>query len=125
MLLVKQQHRLYTTDRRGRNTLSGYLVTTYGFGTKKAEVICREYGYLPSTPLSRISSEKLNAINRVTKDNEAVQRELNVRGVSKKVKLGTTQGIRRRRGLPVRGQRTHTNASTSRKLNKGRVYDRS
>ncbi len=121
---MTQQYRHYMTDRRGRNTLSGYLVSKYGLGPKKAEVICREYGYLPTTPLVRISSEKLNSINRVTKETELVEQEFHTLRVSKKVKLGTTQGIRRRRGLPVRGQRTQTNASTSRKLNKGRVYDR-
>ena len=77
----KTQHRHYTTDRRGRNTLSGYLVTKYGLGTKKAEIICREYGYLPTTPLPRISSEKLNSINRVTKENEFVERELRTMSV--------------------------------------------
>jgi small subunit ribosomal protein S13 len=121
---MTQQHRYYTRERRGQNTLSGYLVAKYGLGTRKAEIICREYGYLPTTPLSMISSEKLSSMNRITKENEIVQRELNTISVSNKVKLGTTQGIRRRRGLPVRGQRTHTNASTSRKLNKGRVFDR-
>lgn len=109
------------TIRHSRNSLGGYLKLKYGIGNHLASHICKEFGYLSTTPIDKMSSEKIRRLNKYT--DPYGQRVLNqtVSHVSKKVKLGTTQGIRMRLGLPVRGQRTHTNRMRARRLNKSRI----
>jgi small subunit ribosomal protein S13 len=87
----------------------------YGIGPTKALDICTRLGIASERRVNQLSDDE------VLKIREMIDRELRVEGdlrreVSMNIKrlmdLGCYRGLRHRRGLPVRGQRTHTNART-------------
>ncbi len=90
------------------------LTSIYGIGRTRSARICATVGIAESAKLIDLSEEQVDAIrNEVAK--YAVEGDLR-REVSMNIKrlmdLGCNRGIRHRRGLPVRGQRTRTNART-------------
>lgn len=99
-----------------RKSLAGYLVNRHGIGISRSIDLCKELGFLPTRPSSKLSYQNLRQIDAKL-DIIATPRQVMLNNIKAKVQLGTNQGIRRRLGRPVRGQRTHTNASTARKLN--------
>ncbi len=86
----------------------------YGVGATSASSICEKTGITPSTKTIELSPEQLDSI-RAEVANLTVEGDLR-REVSMNIKrlmdLGCNRGIRHRRSLPVRGQRTKTNART-------------
>ncbi len=91
------------------------LTYIYGIGRSKAVEICGRAGVEGSTKTDHLSESE------VIKLREVIDRELKVEGdlrreVNQNIKMlmdiGCYRGLRHRRGLPVRGQRTHTNART-------------
>lgn len=86
----------------------------YGVGPTTAKSICDKTGIAPSTKTSELSTEELDAV-RAEVSTLTVEGDLR-REVSMNIKrlmdLGCNRGIRHRRSLPVRGQRTKTNART-------------
>ncbi len=87
----------------------------YGIGPTNAEQICTRLGIAPERRVNQLSDDEVLRIR------EIIDREFRVEGdlrreVSMNIKrlmdLGCYRGLLHRRGLPVRGQRTHTNART-------------
>jgi small subunit ribosomal protein S13 len=99
------------------------LTHIYGVGKARARKVCEAAGVKPTTKVKDLTETEVNAIrSQVTKF--AVEGDLR-REVSMNIKrlmdLGSWRGIRHRRGLPVRGQRTRTNARTRKGPRKGAV----
>src|SRR3972149_1146544 len=90
------------------------LMYIYGVGTTRSRDICKASGINPSTRVRELSEADLDRI-RSEMTNYTLEGDLR-RDVSMNIKrlmdLGTNRGIRHRRGLPVRGQRTRTNGRT-------------
>ncbi len=90
------------------------LTSIYGVGRTRARQICDAVGIATSTKIQELGEDTLEKI-RVEVGKYTVEGDLR-REVSMNIKrlmdLGTYRGIRHRRGLPVRGQRTKTNART-------------
>lgn len=90
------------------------LTHIYGIGRTRAVAICEAAGVEPSTKVKDLSEPEVEKI-RTLIANYSVEGDLR-REVGMNIKrlmdLGTFRGIRHRRGLPVRGQRTRTNART-------------
>jgi small subunit ribosomal protein S13 len=90
------------------------LRAIYGIGPTRAKTICAAVGISPTTKVKELSEDQLEAI-RAEVGNFAVEGDLR-REVSMSIKrlmdMGCFRGIRHRRSLPVRGQRTKTNART-------------
>lgn len=90
------------------------LTSIYGIGRSRAGKICADVGIEPTAKVQTLSEEQIDAI-RTEIAKYSVEGDLR-REVSMNIKrlmdLGTNRGIRHRRGLPVRGQRTRTNART-------------
>jgi small subunit ribosomal protein S13 len=90
------------------------LTAIYGIGKPTAINICKEVGIERTIKIKELTEEQLEAI-RVTIAKIVVEGDLR-REVSMNIKrlmdLGCYRGIRHRRGLPLRGQRTRTNART-------------
>lgn len=90
------------------------LRAIYGVGPTRAKNICAAVGISPSTKVKELSEDQLEAI-RAEIGNFSVEGDLR-REVSMSIKrlmdMGCFRGIRHRRSLPVRGQRTKTNART-------------
>jgi small subunit ribosomal protein S13 len=90
------------------------LQSIFGIGSTRSAEICSATGISPETKVRELSEEQLEQI-RSRIDGYTTEGDLR-REVSMNIKrlmdLGTNRGIRHRRGLPVRGQRTKTNART-------------
>ena len=90
------------------------LTYVYGVGRTRARNICQKLGLDPSTKISDLDEDQLELI-RTEIGNLLVEGDLR-REVATNIKrlqdLGTNRGIRHRRHLPVRGQKTKNNART-------------
>ena len=91
------------------------LTYIYGIGRTKAVEICENIGIPPERRVNDLTDDELMRIR------ESIDRDYQVEGdlrremamnIKRLMDLGCYRGIRHRRGLPVRGQRTHTNART-------------
>jgi small subunit ribosomal protein S13 len=91
------------------------LTYIHGIGYKTAETICTSVGIDLGRRVSDLSDSEVLAIREHIDANLTVEGDLR-REVQMNIKrlmdLGCYRGLRHRRGLPVRGQRTHTNART-------------
>ena len=87
----------------------------HGIGPKKAGEICEKVGITLDRRVSSLSDEEVLHIREAIDRDYVVEGDLR-REVAMNIKrlmdLGCYRGLRHRRGLPVRGQRTHTNART-------------
>jgi len=90
------------------------LTYIYGIGKPTAQKICVDAGLDPNTRVRSLTEDEINRI-RVEVDKLTVEGDLRrevQQDIKRKIEIGCLQGIRHRKGLPVRGQRTHTNART-------------
>ena len=91
------------------------LTYIYGVGLTRAQKVCNETGVDPSTRIRQLTDDEVTRIRRFIEANFEVEGDLRrevQQNIKRKIEIGSYQGIRHRRGLPVRGQRTHTNART-------------
>ncbi len=90
------------------------LTAIYGIGRTRAQEICKSAGVTPTSKIKDLAENEIEAL-RTEVAKFAVEGDLR-REVSMNIKrlmdLGCYRGIRHRRGLPLRGQRTKTNART-------------
>ncbi|MEI7618556.1 MAG: 30S ribosomal protein S13 [Actinomycetota bacterium] len=90
------------------------LTYIYGIGKPTAQKICVDAGLDPNTRVRSLTEDEVNRIRaeieKLTVEGD-LRREVQ-RDIKRKIEIGCLQGIRHRKGLPVRGQRTHTNART-------------
>jgi len=91
------------------------LTYIYGIGQTSASTILRETGIDPDTRVRDLTESEVVSLRDYIDSNYAVEGDLR-REVSQNIKrlmeIGCYRGLRHRKGLPVRGQRTHTNART-------------
>jgi len=91
------------------------LTYIYGIGLSKAQEILEGAGVNPDTRVRNLTEEEVVRLRDYIDKNLKVEGDLR-REVSQNIKrlmeIGCYRGLRHRRGLPVRGQRTHTNART-------------
>ena len=91
------------------------LTYVFGIGRSTAEQICEATGISESTRTRDLTDEEINKIRGYIDQNLKVEGDLKrevQQDIKRKMEIGSYQGIRHRKGLPVRGQRTHTNART-------------
>ncbi|MFP4074786.1 MAG: 30S ribosomal protein S13 [Actinomycetota bacterium] len=89
------------------------LTYIFGIGNTTAKKICAETGIDPSTRVRSLTDDEVARIRQFIETNYKVEGDLRrevQQNIKRKIEIGSYQGIRHRRGLPVRGQRTHTNA---------------
>ena len=92
------------------------LTYIYGIGRTTATKICKEANINPDTRVKDLTEDEVNAI-RAYIDPAHIMIEGDLRrertqNVKRLMDIGCNRGLRHRKGLPVRGQRTHTNART-------------
>ena len=90
------------------------LTAIYGVGRQTASEICVKVGITPSVKIKELTEEQLEAIRNVVSKMTVegdLRREVSM-NIKRLMDLGCYRGIRHRRGLPLRGQRTRTNART-------------
>ena len=91
------------------------LTYIYGIGNTIAATICEATGIDQSTRVRDLTDEEVNKILAFIDSGVKVEGDLRRevdQDIRRKMEIGCYQGLRHRRGLPVRGQRTHTNART-------------
>ena len=91
------------------------LTYIFGIGTTTAQKILETTGINPSTRVRELTEEEVSllreAIDKSVKVEGDLRREISL-NIKRLIEIGSYRGLRHRRGLPVRGQRTKTNART-------------
>ncbi|MCB9728044.1 MAG: 30S ribosomal protein S13 [Deltaproteobacteria bacterium] len=107
--------RIAGVDLPRRKQIWVALTYIYGIGRTTALKICEQAQVIPATRTELLGDQEVVRLRQIITDNYRVEGDLR-RDVSLSIKrlmdLGCYRGLRHRRGLPVRGQRTHTNART-------------
>jgi small subunit ribosomal protein S13 len=91
------------------------LTYIYGVGDKTAMDICKVAGIDPAVKAKDLSDDELSRIGTVIENSYAVEGQLRrqiQQNIARLKDIGCYRGIRHRKGLPVRGQNTRTNART-------------
>ena len=91
------------------------LTYIYGIGRSTAQQICQAAEIHPDTRVRNLSDDEVARLRGYIDANLRVEGDLRrevSQDIKRKMEIGCYQGLRHRRGLPVRGQRTHTNART-------------
>jgi small subunit ribosomal protein S13 len=91
------------------------LTYIFGIGKPTAQRICAELDLDPNQRVRNLTEEEVNRIRVWVDANLTVEGDLRrdvQQDIKRKIEIGCLQGVRHRKGLPVRGQRTHTNART-------------
>ena len=91
------------------------LTYVFGIGSTRAKKICIEAKIDPSKRVNSLSEQELTNVRDIIDKNFVVEGDLrreNAVNLKRLADLGCYRGLRHRKGLPVRGQRTHTNART-------------
>ena len=91
------------------------LTYIYGIGRTTAQKMCAELGLSPDARVRNLTDSEVNKIRMYIENNLTVEGDLRrdvQTDIKRKIEIGSYQGTRHRKGLPVRGQRTHTNART-------------
>ncbi len=91
------------------------LTYIFGIGSTTANRICNDTGLDRNTRVRDLTEEEVNRIRAWVDANITVEGDLRrdvQQDIKRKIEIGCLQGVRHRKGLPVRGQRTHTNART-------------
>jgi small subunit ribosomal protein S13 len=91
------------------------LTYLYGIGRTSATKICAEVGIDPSTRVRDLTEEEVAKIRDYIDANYTVEGDLRRerrQNIARLMEIGCYRGLRHRKGLPVHGQRTHTNART-------------
>jgi small subunit ribosomal protein S13 len=91
------------------------LTYIFGIGRTKAQEVCQATDIDINTRVRDLTDEEVVRLRTWIDANLKVEGDLRrdvSQDIKRKMEIGSYQGIRHRRGLPVRGQRTHTNART-------------
>ncbi|HWD24186.1 MAG TPA: 30S ribosomal protein S13 [Acidimicrobiales bacterium] len=91
------------------------LTYIFGIGLTRSKEVCQAAGVSVDTRVHALTDEEVVRLRSYIDANLKVEGDLRrdiAQDIRRKMEIGSYQGIRHRRGLPVHGQRTHTNART-------------
>jgi small subunit ribosomal protein S13 len=91
------------------------LTYIFGVGRTRSKEICDAVGISPNTRVRDLTEDEVAQLRSYVDQNLKVEGDLRrevAANIKRKVEIGSYEGLRHRRGLPVRGQRTRTNART-------------
>ena len=103
------------------------LTYIFGIGRTRAKSILHRAGVNADKKVSELSEEEVNKIRQIIEAEGSVEGDLRKEAsmnVKRLMEMGAYRGLRHRRGLPVRGQRTHTNARTRKGPRRGTVANK-
>jgi small subunit ribosomal protein S13 len=96
----------------------------FGIGNSRAAKILEKAGVDPFAKVSSLDEDQLNRIRQVIEEQGQIEGDLRKEvglNIKRLIEIQSYRGLRHRRSLPVRGQRTHTNARTRKGPRKGTV----
>ena len=97
------------------------LTILYGINEFQSKKICKNIGINPQITLNKLKNNHVNRLTIYINKNlkvEQLLKKLKKERLNELIEIKSNRGIRQSQGLPVRGQRTHTNAKTSKKSKK-------
>ncbi len=103
------------------------LTYIFGIGRTRSASILHRAGVDPEKKVADLSEEETNRIRQIIEDEGAVEGDLRKEvslNIKRLMEMGAYRGMRHRRGLPARGQRTHTNARTRKGPRRGTVANK-
>ncbi len=103
------------------------LTYIYGIGRTRAKSLCHRAGIDPNKKIADLSEDEVNRVRTILESEGSVEGDLRKEismNIKRLIEMGAYRGLRHRRGLPVRGQRTHTNARTRKGPRRGTVANK-
>jgi small subunit ribosomal protein S13 len=100
------------------------LTYIYGIGRPQSNQILSSTGVSPDTKVRELNDDEINKIRKVIEEQFRVEGDLRKEvsfNIKRLMEIGAYRGLRHRRGLPTRGQRTHTNARTRKGPRRGAI----
>ena len=100
------------------------LTYIYGIGRTRSKSLCHRAGVNPDKKVADLTEDEINRIRLILEGEGSVEGDLRKEismNIKRLIEMGAYRGLRHRRGLPVRGQRTHTNARTRKGPRRGAV----
>ena len=103
------------------------LTYIYGIGRTRAKSLLYRTGIDFNTKIGDLTEDQVNGIRQILEDEGSVEGDLRKEislNIKRHIEMGSYRGLRHRRGLPTRGQRTHTNSRTRKGPRKGTVANK-
>ena len=103
------------------------LTYIYGIGRTRAKSLLHRTGIDPNKKIADMTEEEVKHIRQILEEEGAVEGDLRKEvslNIKRHIEMGSYRGLRHRRSLPVRGQRTHTNSRTRKGPRKGTVTNK-
>jgi small subunit ribosomal protein S13 len=95
------------------------LMNIYGIGKFHSLLICKKLGFSKNLKVKNLSEEQINKLIKIIESLNiklvSDLKRLHLLNKKKLINIKSYRGLRRNQGLPIRGQRTHTNSKTARK----------
>ncbi len=107
--------RLLGIDIPGRKRLEYALTYIYGLGLTKSREVIAKAGLDPAQKADDLTDEQITSLTKVLREDYVIEGDLRrqvTQNIRRLISINSYRGSRHRRGLPVRGQRTKTNART-------------
>jgi len=107
--------RLLGIDIPGRKRLEYALTYIYGLGLTKSREVIAKAGLDPAMKANDLTDDQVTGITKVLREEYVIEGDLRrqvTQNIRRLISINSYRGSRHRRGLPVRGQRTKTNART-------------
>ena len=103
------------------------LTYIYGIGRTRSNSILHRAGVDPNKKIGDMTEDEVSRVRQILEDEGSVEGDLRKEismNIKRLIEMGAYRGLRHRRGLPVRGQRTHTNARTRKGPRRGTVANK-
>jgi small subunit ribosomal protein S13 len=103
------------------------LTYIYGIGRTRSKSLLYRAGIDANKKVGDLTEEEVNNVRNILEEEGAVEGDLRKEvslNIRRHIEMGSYRGLRHRRGLPTRGQRTHTNARTRKGPRKGTVANK-
>lgn len=119
--------RIIGVDLPNRKRAEIGLTYLYGIGQTRARSILHRAGVDFGKKVGDLDEDEVTRIRQIIEEEGAVEGDLRKEismNIKRLIEMGSYRGLRHRRGLPVRGQRTHTNARTRKGPKRGTVANK-
>jgi len=103
------------------------LTYIYGIGRTRAKSLLYRTGIDFNKKIGDLTEDEVSSIRQILEDQGSVEGDLRKEislNIKRHIEMGSYRGLRHRRGLPTRGQRTHTNSRTRKGPRKGTVANK-
>jgi len=103
------------------------LTYIYGIGRTRAKSLLHRVNVDPNKKIGDMTEDEVNHVRQILEDEGSVEGDLRKEislNIKRHIEMGSYRGLRHRRGLPTRGQRSHTNARTRKGPRKGTVANK-